>query len=109
MTLQEFLNRAGGIEHSGLAAFQAAGDLDALEHARIAFLGDRQGQVKALQESLREMAKEDKPAAGKRFNELRTRLEAEHESKRSVLARSATAPSTDDLTMPARTPWRGPT
>jgi len=32
--------------------------------------------VKALQEGLRGISKEDKPAAGKRFNEARTKLEA---------------------------------
>ena len=75
MTLQDYLNDADTIEREGVAAFEAATDAASLETARIAFLGDRQGRVKALQEALRTISKEDKPAAGKRFNEARTAYE----------------------------------
>ncbi|HEY9228030.1 MAG TPA: phenylalanine--tRNA ligase subunit alpha, partial [Gemmatimonadaceae bacterium] len=77
------------------------------EAARIAFLGDRQGRVKALQEALRSIAKEDKPAAGKRFNETRTRLEALLEERKSVLDRAGAAKTTEDRSLPSRQLWRG--
>jgi phenylalanyl-tRNA synthetase alpha chain len=87
--------------------FEGASDLDALETARIAYLGDRHGRVKALQEALRAIAKEDKPAAGKRFNETRTRLEVQHAERKSALERVRTAVRAEDRTLPARRTWRG--
>ena len=56
--------------------------------ARIAVLGDRQGRVKALQEALQGDLQDDKPAAGKRFNEARTRLEALHAERKTSLDRA---------------------
>ncbi len=107
MTLQDYLNEAETIEREGTAALNGAADANALEDARIAFLGDRQGRVKALQEALRGIGKDDKPAAGKRFNEVRTALEQLHAQRKSVLARATGGASGEDLTRPARRTWRG--
>ena len=107
VNLQDYLNEASTVEREGVAAIEAATDPDALEAARIAFLGDRHGRVKALQEGLRAIAKEDKPAAGKRFNEARTRLEALHAERKSALERTRSAAPAEDLTLPARSQWRG--
>jgi phenylalanyl-tRNA synthetase alpha chain len=107
MNLSEYLDLAAAAEREGSAAFQNAATADALEQARIAFLGDRQGRVKALQEALRGIAKEDKPAAGKRFNELRTALEAQHGERKSTIARTAATAGGEDLSLPARRAWRG--
>ncbi len=108
MDLQDYLAETDAIERDGIAALAAAADAAALEAARIAFLGDRQGRVKTLQEGLRGIAREDKPAAGKRFNEARTRLEAALAARQHALAGAAAqeAPS-DDLSLPARRQWRG--
>ena len=107
MNLQDYLNEAGAVEREGVVALEAAADLQALEEARIAFLGDRQGRVKTLQEALRAIAKEDKPVAGKRFNETRSRLEALHAERKATLERSRTSARVEDLTLPARRAWRG--
>ena len=107
MDLQEYIAQADSVERDGAAALQSAADADALEAARVAFLGDRQGRVKALQEALRSIAKDDKPAAGKRFNEARTRLEALLAERRSTVQRAGAAPSGEDLSMPPRRQWRG--
>jgi phenylalanyl-tRNA synthetase alpha chain len=106
MNLNDYITDADTIEREGVAALQSAANADALEAARIAFLGDRQGRVKGLQESLRGIAKEDKPAAGKRFNEVRTRLEALHTERKSAIGRSA-AGSTEDGSLPGRRRWLG--
>jgi len=106
MTLQDFLTEADTIEREGTAALTVAADANALEAARIVFLGDRQGRVKALQESLRAIAKEDKPAAGKRFNDVRTRLDALHTERKNAAGR-AVASTTEDLSLPARRRWQG--
>jgi phenylalanyl-tRNA synthetase alpha chain len=107
MDLQSYLNEADTVERDGAAAILSATDPDALEAARIAFLGDRQGRVKALQEALRTIAKEDKPAAGKRFNETRSRLEVALAERTSAIARAAAVGSREDLSLPGRRQWRG--
>ncbi|HVX39849.1 MAG TPA: phenylalanine--tRNA ligase subunit alpha [Gemmatimonadaceae bacterium] len=107
MDLHEYLRTADDIERDGAAALAAAGDADALEAARIAFLGDRSGRIKALQESLKSIAKADKPAAGKRFNEARTRLESLLAERKTAIDRAAAGGSSDDRTLPARRQWQG--
>lgn len=107
MNLQEYLNDADTVEREGLAVLEAAGDAESLENARIAVLGDRQGRVKVLQEALRTIAKDDKPAAGKRFNEVRTRLETLHADRKSAIARASASPTAEDRTLPPRRVWRG--
>ena len=107
MDLQQYLSEAEGLERDGATALQNAADSETLEAARIAYLGDRQGRVKGLQEALRGVAKEDKPAAGKRFNEVRTRLEALHAERKQSLDRAGSSADGEDLTLPARRQWRG--
>src|SRR5262245_31244510 len=107
MDLQAYLQEADAVERDGIAALESAGDSTALEAARIAVLGDRQGRVKALQEALRSISKEDKPAAGKRFNETRTRLDAIHAERKAKIDRAGATRVRDDLSLPARRAWRG--
>ena len=107
MDLQEYLAEADRVEQEGSAALAAASNTDTLEAARIAVLGDRHGSVKALQESLKSIAKADKPAAGKRFNQVRTTLDALHAERRATLDRSRNVARPDDPTLPARRQWRG--
>ena len=90
-----------------MSALHGAHDVDALEAARIEFLGDRHGRVKSLQEGLRDIAKDDKPAAGKRFNEARSRLEALHDERKAMLGRAQAEAIPADLSMPPRRRWRG--
>src|SRR5215831_7173980 len=107
MDLQEYLADADGVERDGIAALSGAADADALETARIAMLGDRHGRLKALQDALKSIEKTDKPAAGKRFNEVRTRLEALHTERKTSLDRARDGARPDDLTLPGRRQWRG--
>jgi len=107
MDLQSYLNDADTIEREGLAAIANAADTAALEDARIAFLGDRQGRIKGLQEALRGVSKEDKPAAGKRFNEARTRLQDALETRHAALSRATSSSKAEDLSLPPRRVWRG--
>jgi phenylalanyl-tRNA synthetase alpha chain len=107
MNLQDYIAQADALERDGSAALQGAADADALEAARIAFLGDRQGQVKTLQEALRSISKDDKPAAGKRFNEARTRLESLHAERKTSLDRATAPAAAEDRSLPARRQWRG--
>ncbi|HXT15572.1 MAG TPA: phenylalanine--tRNA ligase subunit alpha [Gemmatimonadaceae bacterium] len=107
MNLQDYLEEADTIEREGTAALAGAAGADALEEARIAFLGDRQGRVKALQEGLRGISKEDKPAAGKRFNEVRMRLEALLADRKTAVPRASGGAPGEDRSLPARHQWKG--
>ncbi len=107
MNLDQYLNELDAVEREGTSALGAAGDVDALESVRVSFLGDRQGRVKALQEALKSIAKDDKPAAGKRFNEVRTRLQSLHDERKTALARAGGSSTKDDLSLPERRAWRG--
>jgi len=106
MNLDQYLADAESVEREGTTALNAATDVDALEAARVAFLGDRQGRVKALQEALKSISKDDKPVAGKRFNDARTRLQALHDERKTALGRRQ-AGAKDDLSLPERRAWKG--
>jgi phenylalanyl-tRNA synthetase alpha chain len=75
MALQEFLSELDELAAAGKAAFESAGDAAAVESARVEFLGAKSGRLKAAQKGLGGVAGPDKPAAGKRFNEVKTILE----------------------------------
>jgi phenylalanyl-tRNA synthetase alpha chain len=107
VNLQDYIAQVDEVERDGVAALQSATDTDSLEAARIALLGDRHGRVKALQETLRSISKDDKPAAGKRFNEARQRLETLHAERKAALDRARAPSTTEDLSLPARRAWRG--
>jgi phenylalanyl-tRNA synthetase alpha chain len=108
MTLAQFLAEVEQLKADGIAAFDAAESADALEAARIEFLGDRSGKLKAVQIALGELPKQDRPAAGRAFNEAKTALTTAFEGRERAVRRAASsaAPAVD-LTMPARHEWRG--
>jgi phenylalanyl-tRNA synthetase alpha chain len=74
--LPEFLTQLDELAAAAKAAFGGAADQGALEAARIEFLGQKSGRLKDVQKALGSIAKEDKPAAGKRFNEIKAEIEA---------------------------------
>ena len=61
-------------EAAALAAISSASDDAALEQVRIEYLGARSGRLKDLQSLLGKVPKEEKPAVGKRFNEVKNRV-----------------------------------
>ena len=105
--LQSFLDTLDTIEREAVPALEGATDADALEAARIDFLGDARGRLRAAQKGLAAVPREDKPAAGRRFNEVKTRLESLLTRRREALQASAQRSRPDDLTLPARRQWVG--
>ena len=51
-------------------------DVESLETARVAFLGAKNGRVKAIQKGLAKLGREDKPAGGKQFNAIKKKIES---------------------------------
>ncbi len=77
MSLQNFIAELDQLAAEGSSAFQNAGDAAAVEAARIEFLGAKSGRLKTAQKGLGGVPGPDKPEAGKRFNEVKARLEVE--------------------------------
>lgn len=96
------------LEREGLAALAGVGDAEALEAWRIRYLGGS-GLVKAMMARLRDVPKDQKPAFGKRSNEVKARLEAAYEERAAALR--AKGPSAGgpmvDVTEPGIEPATG--
>ena len=82
MDLTQFLQQLDELTASAVGTFEAAPDQDALEAARIDFLGAKKGQLKAAQKHFGAVAKEDRPVAGQRFNETKQAIETALENAR---------------------------
>ncbi len=89
MPLSEYLADLDQLCREAQAAFDSAGDVAALETARIDFLGMKSGRIKAAQKGLGTIDKADKPKAGQRFNEVKQHLEAAFEAAQARLASGA--------------------
>ena len=94
------------LESEGRAAFSAAADADALEAARVAFLG-RNGRLRDLQEQMKTVPKEDKPVVGKEFNHVKQALERLYEEREAALSAPVAAGGQLDVTLPGRAPRVG--
>jgi phenylalanyl-tRNA synthetase alpha chain len=104
MPLPEFLTALDDLERDAVASFSAAGDAAGLEAARIEFLGAKGGRLREIQAGLGQVEKSDKPAAGKRLNEVKARLESAFgEAQARVKAgQTARQSAAFDATLPGR-------
>lgn len=110
MTLADFLAELDQLQSTALAAFDAADDDSAIEAARIEFLGAKSGCLKTVQKKLGAIAPADKPAAGKRFNELKQAIEKAFQAGQQRAAGKSTASTAAaefDPTLPGRRPRLG--
>jgi phenylalanyl-tRNA synthetase alpha chain len=76
MALAEFFGELDELVRQATARFEAASDAASVEAARVEFLGAKSGRLKDVQKHLAQIDKADKPAAGKRFNEVKGELES---------------------------------
>jgi phenylalanyl-tRNA synthetase alpha chain len=110
VALDDFLEELDRLTAVALLTFNAASDAEALERARVEFLGARSGRLKDAQKILASVDRADKPAAGKRFNDTKAAIEAGFQDARQRLA--ASGPSTAqaaglDITLPGSRPRLG--
>ena len=96
MDLTQFLQQLEELTASAVASFTGAQDLDALEEARVEFLGAKKGQLKATQKHFGSVSKEDRPVAGQRFNETKQAIEAALEQARERLQSGSGSEGTPD-------------
>jgi len=76
MSLDAFIAELDSLSAAAQKAFDSAADSAALEAARVEFVGAKSGKLKDAQKGLGTVGKDDKPAAGKKFNEIKTAIEA---------------------------------
>lgn len=85
------LERLDEIERDALAGLEGAGDAERLEAWRIEFLGAK-GRLKGAAALLKEVPREEKPAFGKRLNEVKRRVEEAFDAKKNALGAGTPAP-----------------
>jgi phenylalanyl-tRNA synthetase alpha chain len=88
------------LEAQGLEAFHNAGSPEAIEAARIEFLGQKQGKIKAAQERIKSLEPSAKRAYGQRFNAVKTALEGACDAARTRLQRPSATANSLDVTRP---------
>jgi len=103
VALVEFLANLDALAADAQADFSSAMSSDALEAARIAFLGAKGGRLRQIQQGLGKVDKSDKPAAGKRFNEVKGLVETAFAEAQAKLAGGADVDIEPlDVTLPGR-------
>ncbi len=86
MSTHEFLMTLDDLQRDATAAFVTASSLESLEEARVKFLGAKSGVLKDVQKLLGGISKDDKPAAGKRLNEVKQAINEAFESSQARVA-----------------------
>lgn len=104
------LNQLELIEREALAALEGVASVEALDKWRIAHLG-RNSPLLTMLGDLGKLSKDERPAIGKRGNEVKRTLEAAHARMAEALRRAdlerAMAAEALDVTLPGRPARRG--
>jgi phenylalanyl-tRNA synthetase alpha chain len=94
------------LEREALAAVASAGDERALEAVRVSYLGRSDGSISLVLRRLGTLPADARPAVGQEANRVKGVVSEALESRSRMLTRPAEAASVD-LTLPARSPWKG--
>lgn len=96
-------------ESGALAAIGAVLESADLERVRVEYMGQKNGRIRELQKLVGAASAEQKPAVGRRFNEVRTAVAAALESRQESLQQlaAARAVSDFDVTLPGDRPRLG--
>ena len=97
-------NQIASVQTEALARIAGIADMKALEDARVAILG-KKGTLTQVQQGMRDVPKEDKPAVGALLNEARAAITAALETRKEALQQEmdAAAVAGTDFTMPGAT------
>lgn len=102
----QLIDKINEAEAGAISAFQAAAGSDALEEARIAYLGTK-GRFAELMKSLGALPKSERPQAGAQANQARQRAAAAHQEAQEALEAVSAKRDRLDVTLPGRRPPRG--
>ena len=97
------LEELEAIHADSISAIAEIADADGLEEFRVAYLG-RKGRLTVVTAQLKDIPKEDKPAAGKALNEIRDAITAAIGEKGELLQTAIDAKATKnvDITLPGQ-------
>jgi phenylalanyl-tRNA synthetase alpha chain len=87
-------------ETAALGAIAAADTAERLEAVRVEFLGQKKGRLRDLQSLVGKAGAEERPALGKRFNEVKQSVGGAFEARKAQLEQPAVALSAIDITLP---------
>jgi phenylalanyl-tRNA synthetase alpha chain len=103
VALAEFLASLDALAAQAQNDFSSAADAAALEAARVAYLGAKAGKLRDAQKGLGTVPPGDKPAAGKKFNEVKTAIEAAFTAAQERLGSGKVVTAKAfDVTLPGR-------
>lgn len=104
------LEQLNQIEKRALAELENVQDEDSLQRWKVAHLGRNSPLMKTF-DQLGGLSREERPAVGRRANEVKRRLESAFETHNSRLRQAALQRALEaerlDVTLPGRTPTRG--
>jgi phenylalanyl-tRNA synthetase alpha chain len=93
MSLDNFLKQLDDLENEASTALRAVVGPDHLEAARVKFLGAKNGLLKEIQKLLGSIEGADKPAAGKRLNEVKNTIQDAFEAAKGLFSAAQAAGS----------------
>ncbi len=106
MSQSDLLRELELIEKEALDAIRGAASPDALEQARVHWLGRKEGRLTAVLRRLGELSAEERPQVGAAANRVKTAISELLEARAAELSTSKEL-TVEDLTLPARATWTG--
>ena len=103
MALSDFLEQLDALVEQAQRAFSIAADAEALEAARVEFLGAKSGRLKATQRQMGSVESAERPAAGKRLNEVKLAIDTAFQQAKERLGasgRRTPRPAASDPSLP---------
>lgn len=100
VSLESFLAELDRLKADAVGTLSQADDADAVERARVEFLGAKSGRLKAVQKLLGGLAAPDKPAGGRHFNEAKEAVAGALAAALSRVSAAAATVEAIDVTLP---------
>ena len=94
------------LEGEALDAIAEATDANAVERARITYLGRSEGRISAILRGLGRLSADERPAVGQEANRVKGVVSEALDLRSRALGGAASSDS-KDLTLPSRGPWQG--
>ena len=89
MSLAEFISSLEALLVAAETSLGDVADVASLEEIRVLYTGAKNGQLKSIQKGMGVLASDERPAAGKKFNEIRDAVQAAIDSAAVRLGSSA--------------------
>ena len=106
MSQHDLLRELELIEKEALDAIRSAASPEALEQARVHWLGRKDGRLTAVLRRLGELDAEERPRVGAAANRVKTAITELLEARAAELSKAKEV-AVEDLTLPARAAWAG--